>query len=215
VSVIRLPLPSIVSDDVDDWGRDAGVVKRLGWFAGLRWSVHVGGTEHLPRRGALIVVNTRRLALAPVLAALAIGARTERPVRFVGRTDVAPLGPAMQRLGALLAIPHEVAGALRAGELVVLGAAHRLDNASCGPIDHDLVGAAVAARVPLIPAATISTPTSRSARVELGVPLRAGRRRRGPLAEVELADLARQRIDAMLDELGGTLTGTPLDWFAR
>jgi len=36
--------------------------------------------------------------------------------------------------------------------------------------------------------------------------------RRGPLAELELADLVERRIDDLLAEAGGTLTGTPLDW---
>ena len=59
--------------EVDDWGRDDGFVARMWSLAGLRWSTTVGGVEHLPRRtGALVVVNARRLALSPVLAALQV-----------------------------------------------------------------------------------------------------------------------------------------------
>ena len=79
--------------------------------------------DRLPKRGgALIVVNARRFALAPVFAALSIGGAVGRPVRFVGRPDIAPLGPIMQRLGGLLDRADEIAGALRGGQLVVMGA---------------------------------------------------------------------------------------------
>ena len=201
------------ANEVDDWGRDNAYVNR-GWSASqIRWSTSVGGTEHLPKRaGALIVINTRRFALAPILAALAIGAEIDRPVRFVGRPDVAPIGPLMQRIGALLPVEDEVEGALRAGSLVVLGADHEATNRQSGLIDHRLVGAAVAAKVRVVPAATVSVPVRRNARVEIGAPVRLRHRRRGPLEELETADLLQNRIDALLDEMGGTLTGTPLDW---
>jgi hypothetical protein len=202
------------ANEVDDWGRDNGFVDRIWSFSQLRWKISVGGTAHVPKRaGALIVVNARRFAMAPMFAALAIGAAIDRPVRFVGRTDVAPLGPAMQRLGALLPIEGELEGALRAGELIVLGAAHRGDNARSGTIDHRLVGAAVAARVRVLPAATMSSPAGRGARVEISTPVRLAHRRRGPLEELETADALQVRIDALLDEIDGAPTGTPLDWF--
>lgn len=198
---------------VDDWGRDPELVGRVTALSRLRWDVTVGGAEHLPARaGALIVVNARRFALAPVFAALAIGDATGRPVRFVGRPDVAPVGPLLQRLGGLLPIAAELEGALRAGELVVLGADRRLTNATTGAVDHHLVGAAVAAKVKVIPAATISAPAQRAARVEIGRAVRPQRVRRGPLAELELADAVADRLDALLAEAGGAATGTPLDW---
>lgn len=201
------------ANEVDDWGRDNGFVDRFWAASRLRWDTCVGGAEHVPKRaGALIVVNSRRFALAPIFAALAIGAAVDRPVRFVGRPDIAPLGPLMQRMGALLAIEGELEGALRAGELVVLGARHELGNHRTGQIDHRLVGAAVAAKVRVLPAATLSVPMRRTARVEIGPPARLTRKRRGPLEELELADHLQVRINALLDELGGATTGTPLDW---
>jgi hypothetical protein len=201
------------ANQVDDWGRDNAFVDRVWSISKVRWGISVGGAEHVPRRaGALIVVNARRWALAPVFAALAIGAAVDRPVRFVGRPDIAPLGPVMQRLGGLLPLEDELEGALRAGQLIVLGAGHELTNRHAGHIDHVLVGAAVAAKVRVLPAATASVPMRRNARVEVGGPVRLSRQRRGPLAELELADHLQVRIDDLLDELGGTLTGTPLDW---
>jgi hypothetical protein len=68
------------------------------------------------------------------------------------------------------------------------------------------------ARVRAIPAATVSVPLRRSARVEIGAPIRLSKRRRGPLDELETADALQRHIDELLDELGGALTGTPLDW---
>jgi hypothetical protein len=204
---------SWTANEVDDWGRDNAFVNRVWSASQLRWSTSVGGSEHIPKRaGALIVVNARRFALAPLFASLAIGAAVDRPVRFVGRTDVAPIGPMMQRLGALLPVEAELEGALRAGELVVLGAEHLASNQRTGLIDHRLVGAAVAARVRVLPAGAVSVPFRRDARVEVGRPVRLRRRRRGPLEELETADLLQVHIDALLDEMGGALTGTPLDW---
>ena len=201
------------ANEVDDWGRDNGFVNRVWSASQLRWNTSVGGTEHVPKRvGALIVVNARRFALAPVFASLAIGAAVDRPVRFIGRPDVAPVGPMMQRLGGLLPVPAEIEGALRAGQIVVLGADHEHTNERTGLIDHSLVGAAVAAKVAVLPAATVSVPVRRAARVEIGPPVRLRKRRRGPLEELETADLLQLRINALLDEFGGSLTGTPLDW---
>lgn len=204
---------SWTANEVDDWGRDNAFVNRVWSASQLRWSTAVGGSHHLTKRsGALIVVNARRFALAPLFASLAIGAEIDRPVRFVGRPDTAPLGPMMQRLGALLPLEPEIEGALRAGEIVVLGADHEATNRHTGLIDHRLVGAAVAAGVRVHPAATVSVPVRRNARVEIGPPVKLRRRRRGPLEELETADLLQVHIDAMLDEMGGTMTGTPLDW---
>jgi hypothetical protein len=196
---------------VDDWGRDPTAVAVAGVVAGLRWDTTVGGVEHLAPGGALIVVNQRRGALAPLHAALAVGRATRRAVRFVGRPDIAPLGPLAQRLGGLLGRPDEVAGALRGGALVVLPAAPTLDPRAVGRVDHHLVGAAVATRVPVHPAVVLSSPLRRAARIEIGAARRPGRHRRGPLAELELADDIERDLRLGLEELG-TRTGTPLDW---
>jgi len=141
-----------------------------------------------------------------------IGHATGRTVRFVGRPDIAPVGAIARRLGGLLARPDEVAGALRAGELLVMPTASTVHPRRVGRVDHRLIGAAVEMKVPVYPAATASSPWSRSARIEIGPPVRPSKRRRGPLIELELADLVEQRIRRILEEFGGTRTGTPLDW---
>jgi hypothetical protein len=198
---------------VDDWGRDQALVATIGRMAALRWDTVVGGLDHLPvRAGGLVVVNLRRWSLAPVQTALAITRATGRVVRFVGRPDVAPVGALARRMGGLLARPDEVAGALRAGELLVMPAAPTIHPRRVGRVDHALIGAAVATRSAVFPTATVSSPFGRSARIEIGTALRPGRRRRGPLIELELADQVEHRIQRLLDEFGGPQTGTPLDW---
>ena len=198
---------------VDDWGRDPTLVAATIRLGRLRWSTVIGGADRLPvRAGALIVVNARRYALAPVFTALALTASTGRPVRFVGRPDVAPVGALARRLGGLLARPDEIAGALRGGGVLVMGAQTTVHPRRVGRVDHRLIGAAVETKTAVFPAAAASSPWSRSARVEIGPVVRPGRQRRGPLIELELADQVEQRIQRLLDEFGGTQTGTPLDW---
>ena len=196
---------------VDDWGRDATAVEWARVIGQLRRTVTVGGVDHLPRRaGALVVVNTRRFALIPVITALAISDEIDRPVRFVGRPDVAPVGPLFQRLGGLLPLEAEIDVALRSGAVVVLGAGPG-GRSRCGTVDHRLVGAAVAAGVRVVPTAAVSGRLVRSTRIEIGRPVRLRRIRRGPLAELELADLLRDRVDGMIE---GLIDTSPFDVLA-
>lgn len=198
---------------VDDWGRDAGMFRTVTMLSEIRWSVSTGGDQHLPaRKGALIVVNARRFALATVYSAFAISRAVNRPVRFVGRPDTGAFGALAQRLGGLLDHPDEVAGALRAGELVVCATSATTRPRDVGTVDHALVGAAIRANVDVFPAATTSSPFGRRARIEIGRATRQRKRRRGPLAEVELADHIGDDIALLLSEMGDINTGTPLDW---
>lgn len=198
---------------VDDWGRDAGMFRLWSAFSEIRWNVSTGGGHHLPAgKGALIVVNDSIVGLSRVFAAFAISRSVDRPVRFAGRPDGTPLGAFAQRLGGLLGDPDEVAGALRAGELVVCSARPTARPREVGVVDHTLVGAALATKTKVFPAATTSSPFSRRARVEIGQAMRPRHRRRGPLAELEMADDLRREIHLLLDEMGDITTGTPLDW---
>lgn len=201
------------SGHVDDWGRDAGLFRTVTMLSEIRWAVSTGGDQHLPaRKGALLVVNARRFSMAHVYSAFAISRAVDRPVRFVGRPDDTRLGALAQRLGGLLDHPDEVAGALRAGELVISSATVSSRPRDVGTVDHTIIGAAVASGVDVFPAATTSSPFSRRARIEIGSAIRGGRRRRGPLAEYELAREVRDQISLMLTEMGDMNTGTPLDW---
>jgi len=202
---------------VDDWGRDDHLIRTIAPLVRLRWQVSASGHQHLPARaGALLVTNHRRFAWSPIYVALSLSEATGRPVRFAGRPDTAPFGPALRRLGGLLRDPSEVEGALRHGELVVVATSITSHPRHAGLVDHLLVGAASSAGVAVHPVASMSSPIGRAARVEVGTAIRPRRKRRGPLAEVELADLIRHRLQKMLDELGGLRTGMPpIDWLGE
>ncbi|MEY2581572.1 MAG: hypothetical protein QOE09_1421 [Ilumatobacteraceae bacterium] len=216
-SIIRLPRSWYPADSVDDWGRDARFISLLTPLAKLRWDVSVGGTAHLPKRdGALLVTNSRWCSLSSVYAAWSLSEAIGRPVRFSGRPDIAPLGPWMQRLGGLLSDTEEISGALRAGELVVVSANATRNPRHAGPIDPLLIGCAVTTGSPVYPVASMSTPFGRTTRVEVGPQVRPRRKRRGPLAELELAELTQRHIQRLIDGLGGLHTGVaPIDWLAE
>jgi 1-acyl-sn-glycerol-3-phosphate acyltransferase len=206
----------VLDHAVDDFGRDPHLVRALSPLAALRWSVSVGGTERLPTKGgAMLVCNDRLLSYTPVWAAWALWRHTGRTVRFVGRPDIAPVGSMMRRIGGLLADPDEVAGALRHHEIVLVSCAASRHARHAGTVPHELIGAAVVTHTPVFPLATTSSVIGRSARVEVGPQVRHRHERRGPLAEVELAEQVQRHLQRMLDGLGGTQTGVaPLDWLA-
>jgi hypothetical protein len=199
--------------EVDDWGRDPELVRLAGRLAWMRWSINVGGAEHLRhRRGTLVVTNARRFALTPVMVAFALGRELERPVRFVGHSDAIPTGPWLRRVGALLDHPKETAGALRAGEVVVVGTSPSSHQRHAGEVPLHHIEAASAAGAIVHAAAAISSPISRHARVEVGTAIRNSTRRRGPLAEVEMADHVHDRLQHLLDGIGGAEV---LDWIGE
>jgi len=207
------PMGPLARWDVDDWGRDESMARIAARFNHLRWSTTIGGHERLPKRGgAVVVINSRRFALTPWFVALSLSDEIERPVRFVGRPDSAPFGSLARRLGGLLARPDEVAGALRDGQVLVIGASGTLDPRKLGDIDHRLVGPAVELNIPVFPAAVAVSQTSRSARIEIASAVKPSSKRRGPLSELELTDRVGNRIARLLKEFGGARTGTPLDW---
>jgi 1-acyl-sn-glycerol-3-phosphate acyltransferase len=209
--------PLIPAGMVDEWGRDEHVIRALSPLLRLRWNASVGGENRLPTRaGALLVTNDRRLSFSPLYVSWALAEATGRPVRFVGHPDIVPFGPAMRRLGAILRNPTEVRGALHHGELVVLAAAPTNHPRYAGTIDPALVGAAVMAGVGVFPVASMSSPLGRSTRVQVGAQVRLRTKRRGPLAEHELAEHTQRHLQRMLDELGGVQTGmTAIDWLGE
>ena len=102
---------AVGANEVDPWGMDPDLVGLARALAPVRWSITVGGADHVPATGAaLLVANRRLLAATPLLVAAAIGRATGREVRFTGIADIAPLGPALRRVGGVLARPDEVAG---------------------------------------------------------------------------------------------------------
>ena len=177
----------------------------------------MGGVDHLPRRdAALLVTNSRHFSLSALYTSWALSEALGRPVRFAGRPDIAPVGPLLQRLGGLLRDADEISGALRAGDLVVISAEGTRNPRHAGRVDHALVASAVLTGTGVYPVASMSTPFGRTARVEVGPRVRPRRKRRGPLAELELADLTQLHIQRLIDGLGGLHTGlAPVDWLAE
>jgi hypothetical protein len=122
----------------------------------------------------------------------------------------------MRRIGGLLDRPDEVLGALRNHELVLITTASTSHPRHAGTVPHLLVGAAVMAGVPVFPVATMSSAVGRTARAEVGPQVRPRKKRKGPLAEVELAEQTQHHLQRMLDGFGGVQTGVaPLDWLAE
>jgi len=217
IAAEALLAPALPAFAVDDWGRDDHLIRAMSPLIRLRWQVSVGGDQHLPARaGALLVTNQRRFSSSPLFVAWALSQATGRPVRFVGRPDNAPLGAALRRFGGLLSDPAEVEGALRHGELVVMPTSATNHPRHAGTVDHALIGAAVTAGVHVYPVASMSSPIGRGARAEIGPVVRPRRKRRGPLAEVEMAEMVRHSLQKILDEMGGLRTGmTPIDWLGE
>jgi hypothetical protein len=215
--VIRLPRTRYEPDSVDEWGRDAQLIELLTPAVKLRWDVSVGGAQHLPKRGgALLVTNSRWFSLNTIYTAWALSGTIGRPVRFSGRPDIAPLGPLMQRFGGLLNKPEEIRSALRDGELVVVSTRGTRDPRHAGAVDPALIGTAVSTSTPVFPVASMSSPIGRAARVEVGAQMRPTRKRRGPLAELELAEVTQRHIQRLLDGFGGLHTGVaPVDWLSE
>jgi hypothetical protein len=190
--------------DVDDWGRDVHAVRNAARLAAVRWAPILGGLEHVQGEGAAVLVcNTRHLALSPLLVTWSIGRALDRPLRFVGVPDVAPFGPVLRRLGGLLSHPDEVDIALAAGEIVVIGAAPTRDTRRAGVVPVRLLEAAWRRKVPVLPVAVLSSPLDRRVRVEIGSTVVPKRQRQGPLGPIELAVAVRIAIQHLLDETAG------------
>jgi hypothetical protein len=107
--------------EVDEWGLDPDLVRTLLPLARLRWSIETLGAPHLPVDGPALVVYSRRIGVSEqAVLGTAVYRATHRVVRFVGVPDVAPVGPLLRRLGGVLRRADEIAGLLRAGEVVAM-----------------------------------------------------------------------------------------------
>jgi hypothetical protein len=186
---------------VDPWGLDQDVHRLAAALAGLRWSVSIGGIEHVPADDAAVVVaNQRPLSLSPWAAALALGAQVGRSLRFVGLPDVEPLGTLFRRLGGIVARPEELSGILQSGELALVWCEAGLRSGGrVGRLRPELMAPAVAVGAPVIPVAIHGHRLGRLLRVEVGAHV-PRRRTSGPLAATELAESARDAVQVLLDE---------------
>ena len=200
-----VPFPTEeVELDVDDWGRDVHSVRRASRVAGLRWAPILGGLGHVDEHGpALLVCNARRMSLNPLLVAWSVGRALDRPVRFAGLSDVAPVGPVLRRLGGLLADPDEIDTALGGGEVVIVGTTATRDTRRAGRVPPTLLEGAWSRQVPVHPVAVLGSAFDRRVRVEVGRAVTTRRTRKGPLGPTELADATRSALQKLLDETAG------------
>jgi hypothetical protein len=190
------------SFSVDEWGLDRDAVEFAEPFARARWAVSADATRCPCPDGAALVVVNRRFALTELLVtAMALRGLWHRPVRFAGIPDIAPIGPALRRVGGVLSRPDEVGGLLRAGHLVLVPcSAMPRRPQRAGTVDPELVSAAVHTNAPVVPVAAIGREWGRAWRVHTGTPLPPARST-SPLAVVEHADAARAAVQELLDEL--------------
>jgi hypothetical protein len=201
--------------DVDDWGRDDVIARAAGKLTSLRWDTACGGLDRLPPRGpALMVVNTQRCNLTPWWVALVLSAEIGRPVRFLGRSDTAPLGALARRLGGLLARPGDVRGALDAGQLVLGGLTATIDPRQAGRCDPLMLAPATELGVPVFPTAAVSSDVWRTARVDVAPAFEPGRPPGEPTPG-QLAHRVEEEIGRLLESFGVARVGLPLPWRLR
>lgn len=187
--------------DVDEWGLDPELVALANPVLGLRWDIEVHGAHQLPAVGGAVLVFNRRFGISePWVLARGIRRATGRFVRTVGVVDVAPVGPFVRRFGGVLDRPDEIAGLLRAGQLVGLPMSRDLRSRErVGELEVDRLEAAIETGAPVVPVALVGREVGRSWRIVVGEPvppLEDG----GPLAAAELAESTRMAAQVLLDE---------------
>lgn len=186
---------------VDEWGLDPDLVQLVSPLLAIRWHVVVEGEEHLPEAGPAILAFNRRVGWSePFVVSRGVRQATGRYVRIVGAPDVAPVGPALRRLGAVLARPDEVGGLLRADALVAVGLrASPRHRQLAGGAPAALLAPALATGAGVLPVAVIGREIGRRWRLVIGPPVEPPASR-GPLAAEELADRVRAGVQSLLDD---------------
>lgn len=189
------------ANEVDGWGLDPELVALTDPALSVRWDIEVEGAERLPAAGGAVLVFNRRFGISePWVIARGIRRASGRFVRTVGVVDVAPIGPALRRFGAVIDRPEEIAGLLRAGQLVGLPMSRRLrDRERVGDLQVDRIEAALQTESPVVPVAVLGREAGRRWRVVVGRPVKPSRRG-GPLAAAELTEAVRDRVQELLDD---------------
>ncbi len=187
--------------DIDEWGLDPDLINLADPLLALRWDTQVSGIERLPTVGGAVLVFNRRAGVSePWVLARGIRRASGRFVRTVGVPDVAPVGPLLRRLGGVLDRTDEIAGLLRAGQLVGLPLARELRSRGCaGSLEVSRIGAAIATGAPVVPVALVGREVGRAWRIVVGQPVDPVTRG-GPLAAAELAEATRAAVQTLLDD---------------
>ena len=187
--------------EIDPWGYDAELVDLVDPLAGLRWRVDVVGAEHVPTEGAGILVANRRTGWPePLVLGRGVRHATGRRIRFLGIPDVAPIGPALRRLGGAVGRPEELAALLRAGHLSALPLTRRWGpRRAAGTLDPAALAPAVELGLPVVPVGLVGRELLGRWTVFVGAPIDPPQYR-GPLGLAEAAERARDGVQAQLDE---------------
>ncbi|QXC59259.1 hypothetical protein KSP35_12665 [Aquihabitans sp. G128] len=187
--------------DIDEWGLDPDLVALADPIFAARWDIEVSSAEQLPAVGGAVLVCNRRFGISePWVLARGVRQATGRFVRTVGVPDVAPVGPFVRRFGGVLDRTDEIAGLLRAGQLVGLPTSRSLrSRVDAGTLEVARLEAALATGAPVVPVALVGRETGRAWRIAIGEPVAipaAG----GPLAAAELAETTRHAVQTLLDD---------------
>ena len=186
---------------VDEWGLDPDLVAVADPVLAVRWDITVEGADQLPNVGGAVLVFNRRFGISePWVVARGIRQATGRFVRTVGVPDVAPVGPLLRRFGGVVDRTDEIAGLLRAGQLVGLPMARGMrSREQVGRLEVERLEAALDTGCPVVPVALVGRELGRSWRIVVGRPVPFDPDG-GPLAAAELAEATRQAAQVLLDE---------------
>ena len=187
--------------DIDEWGLDPELVALANPLLALRWDIEVTGAERLPPVGGAVLVFNRRFGISePWVVARGVRQACGRFVRTVGAPDVAPVGPLLRRFGGVLDRTDEIAGLLRAGQLVGLPMSRDLRHRDrVGRLEVGRLEAALATGAPVVPVALVGRESGRAWRVVVGEPV-APPVDGGPLAAAELAEATHLGVQSLLDD---------------
>lgn len=200
-TVREMPLAQRVAGSytVDAWGLDPDWHRAAVRLGSLRYAVRVAGERRIPAEGPTMVIVNRSLTLtAPIVAAIGIARTSGRAARLVGVPDVAVVGAALRRVGAVLAHPDEVASLLRAGELVVVPLQWRaMYGGMAGGLDLGMASAALDTGATVLPSVARGHEWSRTWHYTIGTALEVARAA-GREPAVDLAEAARASIQRAL-----------------
>jgi hypothetical protein len=186
--------------EVDEFGADPELVDLIDPLVAPFIRVTVEGAANVPVGPAVLAANRRFGVLEPFVLLRGIRQATGRRARFLGIPDVAPLGPALRRLGGAVNRPDELASLLRAGHLCALPLGPGVRKPlRAGALSPAAVAPALELDVPVVPVAIVGGEISGRWELMIGPPV-ARPTARGPLALAELADEARAGVQALLDE---------------
>jgi 1-acyl-sn-glycerol-3-phosphate acyltransferase len=202
VSLLTLASRRLRGDfELDEWGADPDLIDMVYPLASPFLRISVEGAANLPGTGPAVLVANRRLGLLePFVLVRGLRQATGRRARFLGIPDIAPVGPALRRFGGAVNRPEELASLLRARHVVAvpLGPGYR-KPLRAGTLNAALLAPALDMDVPVLPVAIVGGELTGRWEVLVGEPV-ARPTSRGPLALAELADEARNGVQALLDE---------------